>query len=67
MNRLRCRFCGDRLHPERASVRDYCMQNRCVDRGLPSLSVVAVPVHKSIPMLVPSYTPGEHLDARRNR
>lgn len=67
MNRPRCRFCGDRLDPERAQVRDYCMQSRCQARGLKPLTVIAVPVHKSIPMLMPSYRPGEHLDARRNR
>ena len=67
MTRLRCRFCGQRLDPERALIRDYCIADPCQARGLKPLKVVAVPVHKSIPMLMPQYVPGEHLDARRNR
>ena len=64
-----CRYCEQPLAAERAEVRDYCMADACVKEGLKArkVRVVAVPVHKSIPMLTMMYTAGEHLDARRNR
>jgi hypothetical protein len=63
-----CRICGSDIEPpERAEVRDYCMAVACIEEAAPRVRVMAVPTHKSTPMFMRAYAPGEHLDARRNR
>ena len=64
----KCRVCGGRiLPPARAEFRDYCKREFCIKEAGRVVRVVAVPTHKSIPMILAEYVPGEHLDNRRNR
>lgn len=68
---MTCRFCERPVAPAaRAQLYDYCKRDDCVRRALRERDpLIAVPTHKSIPMLLPpgAYRAGEHLDARRNR